>query len=195
MAAPTYLTPQYITYAMIESQLLKIIDVQDVADPTTSGMYIGDVNTYMAEGEAYVIKNILSNYVKVPLETLDGGTFDDLYDNLLWRETYIAIRSLFVTAAYYYIYLNYFTEGGTNNGAEIVDQTAKQLNFYTNKLLRLDQAGNPSVKNAFAGLKPALNGSKLLPGPAATPTGIPLGIDQSYAAFNAIPNLRYGFNR
>lgn len=197
MADLTYIEPIYITYEMIKNQLIQIIKVNEDPDnlgPNGIGMYIGDVKTYMAEGESFILKTILSNYVALPLTALDGGDFNSLLDNPAWRDTYIQVRALFCNAAYYYIYLNYFSEGGTNNGQALMKTAVAQINYYRNSLLRLDQAGNPTVKNAFVGLKKASNGSRMIPGKSRVPP-IPLGLDQAYAAFNSTPDLRYGFNR
>lgn len=200
MAAPIYLTPQYITYEMIENQLAKtsvIVTLDPALDAT--GIYIEVVNDLMAKGEAYIIKTVLSNYVQIPLTTINNGPFDDLVNDPVlyaqYGDTYTAIRDIFLASAYWQIYKAYFSESGTNNGNNLIKHYADKISIYTNTYQRLDQATNPLVKNAFAGLKIALNGSQRIAKMSRYPTGIPLGEDQAIAAFNAIPNLRWGFNR
>lgn len=195
MAAPIYLTPQYITYEMIENQLLKVIEVTEDPDPDAPGMLKDVAIDLMAKGEAYVIKNILSDYVQIPLETIHNGSFDDLYNDPRYVETYTTIRDMFISSAFWQIYKSYFSEGGTNNGKNIITQYSNKISIYTNTYQRLDQAVNPRVKNAFVGLKAAINGSQRIARSGRVPNGIPLGRDQAWAAFNANPNLRYGFNK
>jgi len=195
MPAPIYEEPIYISFDMIENQLGKMqIDITEDPDPTVPGMYKPVAIDLMAKGEAYILQTILSNYVQIPLETIDNLPFDSLYDNPKYNQTYTAIRDMFLSSAFWQIYKSYFSDGGTNNGKNIIEQYSNKISIYTNTYLRLDQAGNPLVKNAFAGLKPAANGSQRIAKSSRIPA-IPQGRDQSYAAFNATPNLRWGFNK
>lgn len=200
MVAETYLEPQYITYAMIESTLAKTsIKVTDDTDPEAPGIYIKQVETCMAMGEAWIIKNILANFVEIPLTTIDGRPFDDLYNDLNLRkkyaDTYISIRDMFISSAIWQIYKNYFSYGGSDNGTNLIEQYRAKTNAYSGTYNRLDQAGNPFVKNAFSGLRRALNGSRRIGQQARSAACIPTGEDQSWAAFNAQPNLRWNFDR
>jgi hypothetical protein len=194
MAVPVYLEPEYITYEMIEKQVAKeVLVTNDPLDP--EGIYLPLLKTFMAYGESYIIKTILSDYVQVPLETIDNQAFDTLYDNPKYRETYISIRDMFTTSALWQIYKNYFGTSGTTNGANLITQYSNKITIYTNNFGRLDQAVNPKVKNAFVGLKRAINGSQRIARQARTACGIPQGRDQAWAAFNAQQNLRWGFNK
>ncbi len=201
MVAPVYLTPQYITYDMLANQLAKasvIVTNDDTLGAT--GIYIGVVNDLIAKGEAYIIETILSNYVQIPLTTIKNTPFDDLVNDPVlyaqYGQTYAEIRDLFMSSAYWQIYKSYFGfSGNDNNGNDIIKQYSNKISIYTNSLLRLDQAGNPLVKNAFAGLKVAINGSQRIAKQARTANGIPQGGDQAWSSFGAVPNLRWGCNR
>lgn len=197
MTAPTYLTPAYITYAMIENLLHPEIKVTDIDDPELPGIYIGVIETLMAKGESYIIKTILSDYVSIPLVTFDNQPFENLYEGYdgAYRDTYISIIDMFTSSAIWQIFKDYFGTSGTVNGKELITQYANKISIYTNTYKRLDQAANPISKNAFSGLKRAINGSQRIAKVGRVPCGIPQGRDQAFAAFNGVPNLRWGFNR
>ncbi len=196
MVAPVYLSPQYITYEMIE-RLLRTTSVLVTDDLLGTGIYIGEVNTLMAQGEAWVIKTILANYVEIPLTTIDNTEFNQLYNNATlyakYGDTYATIRDMFISSAMWQIYKVHFSAGGNNNGNDLIRQYANKISVYTSTYGRLDQAGNPLVKNAFSGLKRATNGSHRIGARGGTACGIPTGADQSWADFNAQPNLRFSF--
>ena len=199
--ALTYLTPVYITLDMMVNQLAKN-SITINTDPTLNapGIYIKVANDLLAKGEAYVIKTILSNYVKIPLQSIyytgpaNGSDFDVLATDPQYSSTYAEIRDLFINSAFWQIYKSYYGNSGGANGNDIIRQYANKVSSYLNTLQRLDQSGNPMVKNAFSGLKLAWNGSQRVPKGARVPN-IPQGLDQSWAAFNAINNQRWGFNR
>ena len=180
----------------MENQLAKT-QIYITTDPTlgSDGIYIDVANDLLAKGESYIIKNILSNYVQIPLETIYNTPFDNLYGDPHYNDTYVEIRDLFLNSAFWQIYKSYYSWSGSNNGDDIIKQYSNKINAYTNTLLRLDQAGNPLLKNAFSGLKLGSNSSHRIASTARIPCGIPQGQDQSYAAFVATPNLRWGFNR
>lgn len=198
MVAPVYLTPQYITYDMLALLLNKTgVLVTDDPGMDVAGIYIGQVNDLMAKGESWVIKTILSNYVQIPLTTIINTGFDDLYNNPdlspKYMDTYDSIRDMFISSAMWQIYKTYFSFGGNNNGNDLIRQYANKISVYTATYGRLDQAGNPLVKNAFAGLLRATNGSHRIGSLGKTACGIPTGADQAWADFNAQPNLRRSF--
>ncbi len=199
--APIYLTPVYISLDMLVNQLGKsgLFITQDPT-PGVQGLYVGVANDLIAKGESYVIKTILSNFVNIPLQSIyyvgppTGTDFNILAGDPQYGDTYTEIRDLMINSAFWQIYKSYYGDSGTGNGADIVRQYANKVSAYTNTLQRLDQAGNPLVKNAFNGLKLAPNGSQRVAKQARVPC-IPQGQDQSFAALNATPNLRWGFNR
>lgn len=193
MSQPAYQKPKYITYEMIERQLrvgaVKVVD-DELAN---EGLYIGQVEDYMAQGESFILQTVLSNYVHLPLTTINGGTFADLQNNPEWEQlTYTPLVNLFKASALYQIYLNYYAVGGEgNNGEALIINQSKQVSFYTSMLLRLDQNGNMMYKNAFIGLKLRDNGNPKMPRRSRGAAGSMFdGQDQAYAAFNAIPNYR-----
>lgn len=197
----TYLTPVYINLDMMVNQLAKN-GVMITTDPALNapGIYINVANDLLAKGEAYVIKTILSNYVKIPLQSVyytgpvNGTDFDVLATDPQYGSTYTEIRDLFLNSAFWQVYKSYYGNSGSANGNDIIRQYANKVSGYLNTLQRLDQSGNPMVKNAFVGLKLAANGSQRVPKKARVPF-IPNGRDQSWAALNAVQNLRWGFNR
>jgi hypothetical protein len=197
----TYLTPVYINLDMMVNQLAKS-QIYITTNPALDapGLYINLANDLLAKGEAYVIKTILNNYVNIPLQSIyytgpaNGSDFNVLANDPQYGSTYTEIRDLFLNSAFWQIYKSYYGNSGNANGNDIITQYANKVSAYLNTLQRLNQAGNPAVKNAFSGLKLANNGSKRVPGVARVPN-IPQGVDQSWAAFNAINNQRWGFNR
>ena len=194
--APNYLMPRYINLDMMTNQLSKTeLYITDNPELGASGIYIDVANDLLAKAESYVIKNILSNYVQIPLETIYNTPFDNLYGDNKYHDTYVEIRDLFLNSAFWQIYKSYYSFNGSNNGDDIIKQYQDKLNAYINMLQRLDQAGNPLIKNAFAGLKLGVNSSQRIANVARVPLGIPQGTDQSYSVFNSIPNLRWGFNK
>ena len=193
-----YLQPLYITYTMISGYLAKngIVVTEDI-DPSARGVYKGQILDWMAKGESYIIKTVLSNYVNVPLQSVNysgdptGSDFETLYGDSRYRDTYIQIRDLFISSALWQIYKRYYASGGTSNGVQLVRSQANIITAYVNSLQRLDQAGNVNVKNAFIGLKPAINSSKRMPY-GASATDIESGDDQVWSAFTSMTNYRRG---
>lgn len=185
-----YATPQYITYEMIAAQINPLIKVKFVEDENIPGVYIGLINDFLAQGESYIIQTVLSNYVEIPLTAINGCDFKSLItDQKYYQLTYIPIINLFKASGLYQIYLNYFAMGGEGaNGQELIAQQAKQVNFYTSMLLRLDQSGNLMYKNSFAGLRPCKNASRKI----AKVIGAPKMINGSRIAdyaLGAVPDL------
>lgn len=185
-----YAKPSYITYEMVAAQLSPLIKVKFVEDEEIPGIYIGLVNDFLAQGESYIIQTVLSNYVEIPLTTTDGCDFKNLITHPKYYQlTYIPIINLFKASGLYQIYLNYFAMGGEGaNGQELIAQQAKQVNFYTSMLLRLDQSGNLMYKNSFAGLRPCANASRKI----AKVIGAPKMISGSRIAdfaLGSIPDL------
>lgn len=197
MPVPQYMTPSYINYDMVSSQIHPLIKVQPVDDPDLPGLYIGLVNDFLAQGESYIIQTVLSNYVEIPLTALDGRGFDSLLDNPKYTQlTYIPIINLFKASGLYQIYLNYFSMGGEGaNGQELIAQQAKQVNFYTSMLLRIDQSGNLMYKNIFAGLRPCQNASRKIAKVIGAPNMLNGGVIADIA-LGSIPDLsRNPWNR
>jgi hypothetical protein len=197
MSFPKYLTPQYLRYDMIANLLVNVIKVDLVNDPPEppNTMYLGQVEDLMAQGESYVIQTYLANYVKIPLETLDNQPWDHLLSNPQWYQTATNIKSLFMASAFFYIYEYYFSLSGEgNNGEELIKNAYNQINRQANALLRIDQAGNPLLKNCFIGLKLADNYTQRIAHSCRIPT-IASGEDQGVMAINSIPNYRWGWNR
>lgn len=201
MIQPVYLTPQYINYAMIRATLTNnntgnnttgLIIVKEF-DDDSPGMFIGQVNDYMAQGESYIIQTVLSNYVEIPLITIKNGDFASMVDNPQWLQlTYTPLINLFKSSALIQIYMNYWGTGGeSSNGAELISQMKKQINFYTGMLLRLDQSGNMMYKNSFVGLKPCINANNQIGRQARVANGIPTGQDTASQVFRAIPQYRW----
>lgn len=185
-----YMKPSYITYEMVASQIHPLIKVQLVDDPELPGMYIGLVNEFLAQGESYIIQTVLSNYVEIPLTTTEGCSFESLITHPKYKQlTYIPIINLFKASGLYQIYLNYFSMGGEGaNGQELIAQQAKQVNFYTSMLLRLDQSGNLMYKNAFDGLRKCRNASQRIAKKIGAPNMIS-GSRIADFALGSIPDL------
>ena len=197
MPAPTYLSPQYITYAMISTELNNVIKVDLINDPpiAPNNMSVNQVNDYIARGESDIIQTFLANYIQIPLTTTLGGTWDTLLNNPLWYNTYASLKSLFVNSALSLIYRNYFaTSGEGNNGANIIKNIEAQINRQSNSLLRVDQAGNPLLKNCFIGLRLCDNFTQRISKGTRIPL-IPTGEDQGQMAISSVPNYRWGFNK
>ncbi len=193
MAAPTYLEPEYITYEMVEPFIKSMIRVTtDPLEDTSSGaFYVGAIKTLIAEAEIEVIMDVLSNYLAVPLQGLNNETFDELYDNPITRQySYIPIRNMFINCSIWFIYKQYFSDGGNTNGQALTDNAYQKYKIDRDAYIKLDIALNPRLKNAFRGMKRVDNASDRIPKGCSSPTGIPTGIDRSWAAQNAILNLR-----
>ena len=192
MAAPVYLTPSYVTFDMI-LPLLNQANIKVVYDDTdTSGVYQGTVETIMAGAESNIITTILSNFVALPLATTDGGSFDDLLDNPLWKNTYIQLRTVFIAKSMVDLLLNKMnTEGRlAEAGSKLLDSQYRIVNNFTAVANKVDQAGNLQFKNILVGLEACANASSRIGGKAVSPTGLPTGGDRSYQAINSVPNYR-----
>lgn len=192
MPAPQYLSPIYIDYDMISRQLERG-QVKVVNDPLeTSGIYIGEVETLMANAESYIIQTVLSNYVAIPLQTITGGSFEDLLNTPAWINTYTQIRSTFIAQALSYIYQNYFAIGGEgSNGEQLIKQQQYIISNFTAMAMRLDQSGNLQYQNIFEGLKPCVNARQRIAKKARIPSGMPTGASRSEQAINSIPDYKY----
>lgn len=190
---PQYLTPTYISFDMIQVQLSKTIDIIYDGDTTNgSGMTVEQIEDYMAKGEAFIIQKFLQNYYDIPLVTTLNGDYTTLQDNPQWYQaTYVPLRALFLNSAYYQIYLNYFSAGGSQNGKALIENAVSQLNYYANQYFRIDQAGNPLLVNVFPGLKLCANAKQRIAKYARIPC-IPSGFDQGFMGIGSIPNFRYG---
>jgi len=185
-----YMMPSYITYEMVAGQIHPLVKVRLVDDPELPGIYIGLVNDFLAQGESYIIQTVLSNYVEIPLTTIDGCSFQSMINHPKYKQmTYVPIMNLFKASALYQLYLNYFAMGGVGaNGQELIAQQAKQVNFYTSMLLRLDQSGNLMYKNTFEGLRLCKNASQRIAKSRGAPRMIS-GSNIANIALNSIPNL------
>lgn len=192
MTAPIYLKPTYINYDMIARQL-RVGQVNVVfIEEADSGLYIGQVETLMANAESYIIQTILSNYVECPLQTMSGFPFESLLDNPAYANTYIQIRNTFIAQSLIYIFQNYFSFGGEgNNGEQLIKQQQQIVNNFTTMAMRINQGGDLQYKNIFNGLKPCQNASQRMPSGVRTPTGIIDGRGRADLALNAVPNLRW----
>jgi len=108
-----YMMPSYITYEMVAGQIHPLVKVRLVDDPELPGIYIGLVNDFLAQGESYIIQTVLSNYVEIPLTTIDGCSFQSMINHPKYKQmTYVPIMNLFKASALYQLYLNYFAMGG-----------------------------------------------------------------------------------
>ena len=192
MPASQYLTPQYINFDMISRQL-RVGQVEVVYDEEIDhGIYIGQVNTLMANAETYIIQTVLSNYVATPLITIHNTPFDDLLNYPEYKDTYIQIRSTFVAMALIYIYQDYFSVGGEgNNGEALIKQQQRIVNNFTAMALRIDQAGNLQFKNIFNGLRPCANASQRIGKVGGSPVGMVSGDSIAGVALGAVPDLRW----
>jgi hypothetical protein len=197
MAAPTYLTPSYISYDMIKGLLSGVkVSATPILDPAVGGgIYAGDIDTLIADAEADVITNILSNYLALPLQGENGETFDALYNNLSTRAlSYIPIRALFTNCAIYFIYRTYFAYGGNTNGQALTENALAKYNADKVAYSKLDNVTNPALKNVFKGMKLVDNFSSRIPHGCIVPD-IPGGDPQSSLAINSTPDFFNGFNR
>ena len=192
-----YLAPKYINLDMIRNIIGKsgiTLTIND--DPYSPGLYELQATDLVAKGESYVIKTILSDFVNIPLQSVYytgdpyGTDFNILQSDNKYVDTYVQIRGLFIASALWQIYKFYYSTSGTGNGANLIRNQANVITAYTNSLQRINQAGSLSVKNAFAGLKPALNASKRIPNGVVLPNDIPNGDDAEWDAFNAHQNYR-----
>ena len=194
MAAPIYLTPSYITLAMIEP-LLRQCEIKISTDPLlpNGGVYSGTVETIMAGAESNIITTILANFVELPLVTLNGGNFDSLLDNPLWANTYIQLRTVFIAKSMVDLYINKLSTEGrlASSGEQLLKSQYAIVNNFTAMANKVDQAGNLQYKNIFVGLKPCINASHRIAGIATGGINLPTGADRSSQAINSIPNYRY----
>jgi hypothetical protein len=193
MAAPLYLTPQYITYDMVQVFLAPIINVtDDLTDDQSGSIYIGAIQTLIAQAETEVINDVLSNYLALPLQGVNGESFDALYDNVETREySYIPIRTMFINCALYFIYRQYLADGANTNGQALYDNAKDKYESDRKEYRELNIAKNPRLKNAFRGMKRVDNFSRRIPLAPGAAVGIPDGADQGWAAQNSLLNLRY----
>lgn len=193
MAAPIYLTPQYITYGMVKVFLSPMIQVtEDPSDDQSGAIFIGAVETLIAQAEMEVVNDILSNYLAVPLQGINGESFDELYDNVEYRQySYIPIRNMFINCALFYIYRQYLSAGGNTNGQALFENAEAKYLADRENYRELNIADNPRLKNAFRGMKRVDNFSRRIPLGSGAPDGMPTGADQAWAANNSILNLKY----
>lgn len=191
MTASQYLSPKYINFDMISRQL-RVGQVEVVYDEDlSSGIFIGQVETLMANAETYIIQTVLSNYLAIPLTTIHNTSFDDLANYPEYENTYIQIRGTFVAMSLVYIYQDYFSVGGEgNNGEALIKQQQRIVNNFTTMALRIDQAGNLQFKNIFNGLRACANANQRIAKVGGSPAMID-GASIAGVALGAVPDLRW----
>lgn len=200
MPQATYLTPNYITYPMIQLELEKG-QVEIYTDPmlpaSTPGIPLNKVLDYMAKGETDVVNGVLIDYVMLPLQATDGTPFVDMgdSDNQVFEYSYNAIITAMLDSALLRVFKYWYSFSNPgNNGKQIIEQTEGRVNIFRNLFNRFDQAGNIERKNMLQGMMPCSN-ARSRTSTGVQPIAIPHGGDQAWAAFNSIPNLRWGFRR
>lgn len=190
MPAPTYMTPQYISIDMVTSNLSPMVRITDVEDDKSGSIYVGVVNNLITMAEAEVINDVLSNYLALPLQGINGESFADLYDMPEVREySYTPIRAMFVNCSLFFIYRQYLADGGNTNAQSLFEAAENRYNRDKTIYQELDIAKNPRLKNAFRGMKRVDNYSQRIPSGCTTPD-IYDGENQSWAAENSVLNLR-----
>lgn len=192
MYAPIYLEPLYTSYEMIKP-LLRQAQIKVVDDPDDySGIYVKEVETIMAGAESHIITTILSNFVELPLVTINGGSFVELLDNPAWQNTYIELRKIFIARSMVDLFNNKISTDGrlASSGELLLKSQLSIVNSFTAFANKVDQAGNLQLKNLLVGLKPCANASHRIASRSNNPRGLPTGADQAYQAINSIPNYR-----
>ena len=199
MAAPIYLTPKYINIDMVTNELNRASIYLTNDETDTSAIYIPQVNDWLFQGECFIISTVLRDYVNDPLQSVnyngpaDGTDFDTMATGI-YSTTYGTLKTLFIAGGLLHIFREYYSMGGSSNGADKIKQQAAKISLFNNNIRRIDRAGNLINKNIFAGLKTGNNTNKRTAHVGGVPN-IPKGDDQEWGAFNAIPNYRSGFNR
>lgn len=194
MPAPLYLTPEYITYEMVEIMLRPMDITITTNEFDTNGIYRGVIENLIALSEQQVCTDILSNFIKLPLENIRGGDFASLYDIPEYRNTYLNIRNMLVQFSLWNILNQYYSVSGTGNGQQLIDNAIKSYNYYKNMYQKLNQAGNLATVNAFTGLVLANNAQNRQPHAGIVPD-IFSGEVQSDMAIRSLPDFMTGFNR
>lgn len=196
MAGPTYLVPDYISYPMVQSYMGTIRVSNTPVDPTTGGgIYIEDINTQLAMAEAEVCSTILSNYLFIPLEGVNGEDFNTLATVPGVKElSYIPIRNLMISCALWYICKAYYATSGNANGQTLTQNALDKYNADKVAFEKLDNVTNSKLKNIFFGMKLAVNYSSRESAGGYIPD-LPQGEDQIWQAVNSVPNMRWGFNK
>jgi len=191
MTAP-FPTPQYISYDNIKELLAGSIIIDPVYPD--SGLSMNEINICIAEAEAFICNSLLSNYVELPLKTIDGGNFTDLANNPKWSQTYNMIYQLFTEQAVSVIQTNFYGKSGSSQGMQGVDNALRPTNQYNRVILALNQATNSVVMNLFTGLRLSHNRVKRQPSAGLYPN-LFQGKNQVISALNSNIDMRWGFNR